>query len=291
ALVLTTLAVAAPAAAAPRAVTIDAVRDRVAAAPLRLDVTATIPLSGRAAPGSIVEVYATCSLRLCLQSAEVNRRGRWRTKLHVVVPPRRTTVFVRARYALGEETTREVRLTSPPPVTGRPELALIGDSLAQGTAPYLPELLPGWRVTIDALRGRPLLTGMAINDTVRKPKTRPYALAFSLFTNDDPSRADELATWARQSLDGLPPGSCAIWATIARPPVRGVSYARANRVLEAVAAEPHENGRRVVIVPWARAVRARPDWLRDDRVHATEEGYRARARLYAAAAESCGGGR
>ena len=113
---------------------------------------------------------------------------------------------------------------------------------------------------------------------------RPVALAFSLFTNDDPRRAPELLAAAQRSLDGLPAGSCAIWATIVRPKVGGVSYAAANRALEKLA----EADRRIVVVPWADEVRLHRDWLRDDRVHATEEGYAARAELYAEAARSCG---
>jgi lysophospholipase L1-like esterase len=125
---------------------------------------------------------------------------------------------------------------------------------------------------------------MAIRETMRKPAGRPVALAFSLFTNDDPRRAPELAAWARRSLDGLPAGSCAIWATIARPKVAGVSYAQANTLLEQVGEEEP----RIVVVPWARATKLHPEWLRKDRVHATPEGYAARAQLFAEAAQSCG---
>ena len=280
-----TLAVAAallafPATApAARATTIDPPAAPVAAAPLLLDVTATIPLRGRAEPGATVELTAPCSLRLCATSARAGGKGRWRARLHVVVPPHRRAVTVRAGTV-----TRSVTLEAPAPATGAPELAVIGDSLAQGTAPHLPELLPGWRVTVDAARSRFLWTGMVIRDAMRKPSRRRVALAFSLFTNDDPSRAADLAAAVRRSLDGLPRGSCALWATIARPKVAGVSYAEANRQLEAIAAE--EPG--IVVVPWARAVKLHPEWLRKDRVHATPEGYRARAELYAEAARSCG---
>jgi hypothetical protein len=280
------LLAAVPAAHAARPVTIDLPPpERVLAQPLLVDVTADLVVRGRAEPRATVDVSARCSLRVCATRVHANGRGRWLARLHVVVPPSRPTVFVRAGYPLAAaRATRTVKLDLPPsePPT-RPELALIGDSLAQGTAPFLPALLPDWRVTVDAARSRFLLEGIAIRETMRKPAKRPVVLAFSLFTNDHPSRASELAYWARQSLAGLPRGSCAIWSTIARPRVDGVSYAEANRLLEQAAAEEP----RLLVVPWARAVRDHPRWLRRDRVHATEEGYRARAEMYAALARTC----
>ncbi len=218
------------AAAAPRPITIDPLDAPVAAAPFLLDANADIPLTGRAAPRAEIQLRARCSLRPCAMRVVADRRGRWKAKLHVVVPPHRTTLFVRAGPPLAEPTAeRRVTLDPAPRPGGAPELALVGDSLAQGTGPRLPAALPGWRVTVDAVSGRVLWTGLGILDTVRRPTRRPYALAFSLFTNDHPSRAAELATAARQSVAGLPRGSCALWATIARPRIDGVSYAAANR--------------------------------------------------------------
>ncbi|HEX8207785.1 MAG TPA: hypothetical protein VF587_17095 [Solirubrobacteraceae bacterium] len=281
------LALAAPSAHAQRPVAITSgPSGPVTAEPLLVDMTADVVVRGRAAARAAVDVSATCSLRVCAKRVYANRRGRWAARLHVVVPPDRTTLFVRAGYPLAEaRASRTVRLEAPDRGPTRPELALIGDSLAQGTAPYLDELLPDWRVTVDAAKSRFLLEGIAIRETMRKPARRPVVLAFSLFTNDHPSRAAELAYWARQSLAGLPDGSCVIWATIVRPKVGGVSYAQANRLLEQAARDEP----RILVVPWARAVRNHRDWLRGDGVHATEEGYRARAEMYAALAESCPG--
>jgi hypothetical protein len=271
---------------AARAVTIDPVpRQPVVTQPLLVDMTADVVVRGRAQPRATVDVSARCSLRVCATRVHANRRGRWRARLHVVVPSNRPTLFVRAGYPLaGARATRAVRLDPPPAeAPTRPEFALIGDSLAQGTAPYLGEFLPGWRVTVDAARSRFLLQGIAIRETMRKPAQRPVVLAFSLFTNDHPSRAAELAYWARQSLAGLPRGSCVVWSTIVRPRVGGISYAEANRLLEQASVEEP----RLLVVPWARAVRNHPSWMRPDRVHASEEGYRARAEMYGALAKTC----
>ena len=253
----------------------------VATQPLLVDMTATIAVRGRADAGAPVDVSARCSLRPCITRAYANRRGRWRALLHVVVPPSRRVLFVRAG-----EATQQIRLAPPVVASGTPELAVIGDSLAQGFSSYLPELLPGWRITVDAARSRFLAEGMAVRETMRLPSRRPVVLAFSLFTNDHPSRAAELAAWARQSLDGLPRGSCVVWGAITRPKVDGISYAQANALLEQVAAEDHD-GRRFIVAPWADAAREHREWLRRDRVHATAEGYRALAELYASAARSC----
>ena len=80
------------------------------------------------------------------------------------------------------------------------------------------------------------------------------------------------------------PEGCAVWATIARPPFNGRTYAAANAVLRRL---DGELGDKLQLVPWAEQA-ARNGWLASDQVHATPEGYRQRARMYAAAARSCG---
>jgi hypothetical protein len=158
---------------------------------------------------------------------------------------------------------------------------MIGDSLAEGTQPFLPSLLPGWKVTTNAQRGRPLATGMQILATTQV--SGPTALAFSLFTNDDPSRVSALESAVRTSVSRAGANGCAIWATIVRPPLNGVSYDAANRKLARLAAQLP----RLRIVPWAAAVASHPSWLASDGVHSTPTGYKARAQMYADAARSC----
>jgi hypothetical protein len=167
---------------------------------------------------------------------------------------------------------------------GRP-LLMIGDSLAEGTRPYLGGMLRGWSVTTDAQRGRPLSEGMRILESSALPPG-PIALAFSLFTNDSPKNVPALAAAVRRSAQLAGPQGCVVWATISRPPVRGVSYATANRTLVALQADPGLAGR-LIVVPWATYVASNPGVLGPDRVHATSAGYRARAQLYANAAQSC----
>jgi hypothetical protein len=266
--------------------TIDPPEAPAATQPLLLDVVVDLAVTGRAKPRATLDVFTPDAVTASAAIVRANRKGRWRAVLHVVARRTTSALTVYAGHPREQEPDdgESFPLAPPPVVPGAPELVLIGDSLAQGTAPYLPEMLPGWRVTADAARSRFLLTGMAIRDALRKPPRRPVAVAFSLFTNDDPRRAADLVAAARRSLDGFAPGSCALWPTIARPRVGGVSYRAANDALQALAREEP----RIVLVPWAKAVKAHPRWLRDDRVHATDEGYRARAALYAQAAGACG---
>jgi len=168
----------------------------------------------------------------------------------------------------------------PTTTVGGP-VVMIGDSLAQGTEPLLGPLM-GTSVTTDARRGRPLAEGMGVLNRMSLPGG-PKILAFSLFTNDSPSNVAALEAAVRTSVQRAGKGGCAIWATIARPPVRGVSYAAANARLNQLGREL--GGLRVV--PWAETVAGSPGLLGSDRVHGTAAGYRTRAELYAQAAGSC----
>lgn len=182
------------------------------------------------------------------------------------------------------------RPTGPASSTDRPaggarapsRLTMIGDSLAEGTEPYLEGFLPGWTVTTDARRGRTLGQGMALLRDASLG-AGPHVLAFSLFTNDGPGSVAALDAAVRESARRAGSGGCAIWATIVRPPVGGVSYDAANARLRELGATIEA----VRIVDWASWVRRNPEWMTGDGVHATPDGYRNRARLYAEVARSC----
>jgi lysophospholipase L1-like esterase len=112
---------------------------------------------------------------------------------------------------------------------------------------------------------------------------RPMVLAISLFTNDDPTHTSALETAVRRTLALVGSRGCAIWATIARPPVNGVSYRAANALLARIATD----NARLRLVPWAERVAATPQLLGADGVHPTPAGYQLRAQLYAQAAQAC----
>jgi hypothetical protein len=167
---------------------------------------------------------------------------------------------------------------------------MIGDSLAVGTARPLVDALPGWDVHTDGRTSRPLADGMEILSETHLPRGDTGAraiLAFSLFTNNAPSEIGALEEAVRTSVRRLGSHGCAIWATIVRPPFQGQSYGRVNALLESLPGDPELSGK-LLIVPWAREVASHHEWLAGDHVHATPEGYGARAQLFATAAQTCG---
>jgi hypothetical protein len=166
----------------------------------------------------------------------------------------------------------------PQTSTSARNLIVIGDSLAVGIKPYLPALLPGWSVSVDARIGRPLGEGMSRLSATSAPSAATV-YAFSLGTNDDPGAVSAIASAVQKSAAR----GCVVWATIARPPYNGVSYAAMNSRLKSLASSG-----RVLIVPWAEQAAAHPEWMAGDGVHATPAGYRQRAQMYANAVKQCG---
>ena len=297
--------------------------DRIKASAGDGRLSARPEVSGTADAGSEVVVTGGCNVEGCVVQTEAGTDGHWTARVRVDAPQDAPEARLTAYYrglVVGPEDRVELRLAAPatkrassdggggggggggsdrPPVPpdsldpqpipapsggggGSGTLVLIGDSLAEGIEPLLPAQLPGWRVTADALTSRPLATGMAILDQTRVP---PGAvIAMSLFTNDDPANTGALEEAVRTTVRRAGARGCAVWATIARPPFEGRSYASANALLRRLDAQ---YGRRLVLVPWAELA-SRNGWLAGDGVHATPEGYRERARLYAEAARSCG---
>jgi hypothetical protein len=122
---------------------------------------------------------------------------------------------------------------SSPAAPGAPSrvMAVVGDSMAEGTKPELAGALPDWRIYTDARVARRLAEGMRIIEAIRGT---PAVLAVSLFTNDDPRKTDALAHAVRRSVQGQ---RCVLWATIHRPRYLGVSYQAANRALHRLEGE------------------------------------------------------
>ena len=287
---LLTLLLAAPAGATH--VTVGAPADGAAVQLHRhfTGLAGSVALRGRAAKRSVVHVQAQCTLGPCTTTAVADRKGRWKAALHVVVPAGRGTLGIRATYpadpAGGEVIT--VALPEPPPFAapGGPHVGVIGDSLAVGTEPLLGSLLPEARVSTDGRVSRPLAEGMAVFDRTPLPPA-PFVAVLGLFTNDDPRNLPALDAAVRRSVQRVAAaGGCAVWLTIARPKVRGVSYRAVNERLLALAEDPALSGA-LVVADWAEAVRGRRGWMRKDRVHPTDRGYEERAALIAAAARDC----
>ena len=273
-------------------------------------LTAVVELSGSAQPGAQLALAGACGRVDCEGLTYADHGGRWHTRLRLTTPRVRHEVRVRIAYwpaapAQAPVVTRvALRASVTPPSTAlgpvpapvadpasdpRPALVMLGDSLAIGTAGPLSLDLADWNVRFDARIGRPLAEGLSILAWTALPSTRPPArtvLAFSLFTNDAPADVDELDAAVRASVARLGPHDCALWATISRPAVHGISYRAANARLAQLALEPQLAGR-LLVVPWAAEVARHHGWKAHDHVHATVAGYLARAQLYADAARSC----
>ncbi|MEY2534406.1 MAG: hypothetical protein QOF29_2316 [bacterium] len=253
----------------------------------RLDLTAGYATASASDPSARVRV----SVRAPKRSATAARRESRRSTEQGPRSPRTSPAPAPRTSPRSPGPAAPAPAPSPPatspPARGtgseRRALVLVGDSLAVGVRSLLAPLLPGWQVRVDGRTGRPLAEGMGIVAGTPLPSDGSTVLAISLFTNDDPTETRELEAAVRASLARAGSNGCVLWATIVRPPLNGVGYQAANSLLRRLA----EDDERLRIVPWAEEVAARPSLLGGDGIHATPQGYQARAQLYARSAQSC----
>jgi lysophospholipase L1-like esterase len=160
-------------------------------------------------------------------------------------------------------------------------LLVDGDSLAEGTKPYLPQELRRWQLIQSTAVSRHAYEGP---DVLRAyGRSLPRVIHVSLGTNDDPNQTGAFRSAVREVMNVAGPRRCVVWTNIRRPPVAGASYRGYNQVL---ADESHrrENLR---VVNWVRMVRKHPQWLASDGVHVSAEGYQARAEAIARSVRRC----
>jgi lysophospholipase L1-like esterase len=161
-------------------------------------------------------------------------------------------------------------------------LLVVGDSLAEGTRPYIPQELPGWRIRQSTKVSRHAAEG---DDVMRRYGDRlPRVIHASLGTNDDPRDVDGFRSAIRAVMRVAGADRCVVWANIVRPPYAGVGYRGYNRALA------DEDARRdnLLVLNWKRMVHRHPEWLARDGVHVSAEGYAARARATARLVRRCG---
>lgn len=155
-----------------------------------------------------------------------------------------------------------------------------GDSLAEGTRPYIPRALRGWSVSQSVSISRHAPQGVSI---LRRMGGLPPVVVMSLGTNDDPGATSTFRSAVRQTMKLVGREGCVVWPNIVRPPVGGNSYAGYNGIL---AAESRKR-RNLRIVKWTRMVAKNPGWLAGDRVHVNAAGYQARAAAIAKQVKRC----
>jgi lysophospholipase L1-like esterase len=156
----------------------------------------------------------------------------------------------------------------------------VGDSLGDGTRPYLPGALDGWRVEHSVSTSRDAPEGVSI---IRSRGGLPAVLVFALGSNDDPRNVAEFSNSIHEVLRIAGETRCVVVPNIVRPPVAGATYAGYNNVI-AAAARHHDSFREA---DWAGLVSRNRGWLAGDGVHVTATGYMARARLIARQVERC----
>jgi len=162
---------------------------------------------------------------------------------------------------------------SAPAAHAADDVLVVGDSLAVGTQPYLPELLTDRTLISDVKSGITTPEGMRLLRMSLRTVS-PTTVVFSLGSNDgaDPSRfADRL----RRTMALLPLHTCVVWSTIIRPPRKG-AYRGLNRVLHNL----KRKDPRFVVVDWEHAVTGGAVFLPDG-LHADPDGYRYRSEMIA----------
>jgi hypothetical protein len=185
------------------------------------------------------------------------------------------------RRALALAVAGVALVSAAPAVAAERSLLVVGDSLAEGTRPYIPKELPSWRVRQSTKVSRHASEG---DDVMRRyGDSLPRVIHASLGTNDDPRDVDGFRSAIRAVMKAAGDGRCVVWANIVRPPYGGVSYRGYNRALAA------EDQRRdnLLVLNWVRMIRRHREWLADDGVHVTAEGYAARAHAVAHLVRRC----
>lgn len=160
-------------------------------------------------------------------------------------------------------------------------LLVDGDSLAEGTRPYIPRELRRWGVTQSTTISRHASEGAAVMRAYGR--SLPRVIHVSLGTNDDPRQVSSFRAAIHSVMDAAGPRRCVVWANIVRPPVAGASYAGYNHAL----AEESKTRQNLRVVNWARLVRENPHWLAGDGVHVSADGYQARAHAIARSVRRC----
>jgi lysophospholipase L1-like esterase len=172
-------------------------------------------------------------------------------------------------------------VSSPLSAAGNRTVLSYGDSLSVGTDLFLDGLLHGWDVRSEAVVSRhasdvpPALRAFGAS--------LPAVIVVSAGTNDDPGRVSGFARVVREALAVAGPRRCIVWATIVRPPYRGVSYDGYNRALAAIARTQPT----LRVLDWAAMARTHPAWFGRDGVHPSMTGYQARAAAVARLVQSC----
>jgi hypothetical protein len=162
----------------------------------------------------------------------------------------------------------------------RASVLVVGDSLEELTGPYLPELLPGVKVTVNAVGGSNTYEILELFEESYEPSQS--VIVFDGGTNDNPNYPqileENLAKVAATVGD-----RCMVVPTVHGYVVEGTGNQGKNSVVRRfAAARPGTQ-----VPPWAAFEHSHPELMQSDGLHPTEEGAKARAELIAQGILGC----
>lgn len=153
------------------------------------------------------------------------------------------------------------------------EVVVVGDSLTEGAAAHLADMLDdaGVPVRVDAARSRPTLDATEVLGRLAPQEGSLVVVA--LGTNDLPDPAS-YAQRIDRVLAAVPQHSRVMWLTLDRDGWGGVNEALAD-------ASQGRHHARLEVADWAEVAARHPGIRAADGVHYTDAGYRLRARFIA----------
>ena len=163
---------------------------------------------------------------------------------------------------------------------GNGRVLVVGDSLEELTSTYLPLLLPGVPITVNAVGGS---NSFQIFDLFQESyEPSDSVIVFDAGTNDDPEYPQILAENLKK-VAAIVGERCLVVPTIHGFTVNGVDNTGKNRVVaEFAATRPGTQ-----TPDWAGFVHTHPQLMQSDNLHPIEGGTEARAELIASGISRC----
>lgn len=152
-------------------------------------------------------------------------------------------------------------------------IVVIGDSLAEGTAQYMPATTPGFSWQTDAKVGRPMLN---VGPLVARYEPQADAFVIALGTNDCVGSVTDKELERRIfTVLGKVLGAPTAFVTVGENGPVAACAVRLNKLLKQIAGVVPK----AYVLDWQAQAANHPEWygVRGDGIHLTPAGYKARA--------------